>query len=226
VSVGGISLIVYQVFKYSGERWLNAKFEERLAAYKHAQQQEIERLRFKINALMDRTTKLHEREFDVLPETWARLNDAYWASRALTGALQQYPDVNQMKTAQMEEFLGKSPLAEWEKEELRKTADKTRYYMDRIGWHRFSDTQEALREFQIYFLKNGIFIPPDVKRKFQELSDLIRDALIEYEIKHAHKEITRMHEKMLALSKRGPEVLESLEIDVQGRLWSSQTETL
>jgi hypothetical protein len=28
-----------------GEKWLNAKFEERLAEYKHAQQKEIEQLR-------------------------------------------------------------------------------------------------------------------------------------------------------------------------------------
>jgi putative transposase len=26
---------------------------------------------------MDRTTKLHQREFDVLPEAWGRLNDAF-----------------------------------------------------------------------------------------------------------------------------------------------------
>jgi hypothetical protein len=61
------------LFKVLGEKWLNAKFEERLAQYKHAQQKEIEQLRFRINSLMDRTTKLHQHEFDVLPEAWSRL---------------------------------------------------------------------------------------------------------------------------------------------------------
>jgi hypothetical protein len=59
VAGGGLAAIVYAIFKFFSEKWLNAKFEERLAAYKHEQQKEIEQLRFKINALMDRTVKLH-----------------------------------------------------------------------------------------------------------------------------------------------------------------------
>jgi hypothetical protein len=50
---GAISAIAFGLFKVLGEKWLNAKFEERLAEYKHAQQKEIEQLRFRINALMD-----------------------------------------------------------------------------------------------------------------------------------------------------------------------------
>jgi hypothetical protein len=46
---GGISAIAYGLFRFFGERWLNAKFEERLAAYKHAQQKELEHLRLEIN---------------------------------------------------------------------------------------------------------------------------------------------------------------------------------
>jgi hypothetical protein len=54
--------VAYYLFKFLSEKWLNAKFEERLAAYKHEQQKELERLKFEINTLMDRTVKLHQRE--------------------------------------------------------------------------------------------------------------------------------------------------------------------
>jgi hypothetical protein len=70
VGSGTIGAIAFGLFKVLGEKWLNAKFEERLAEYKHAQQKEIEQLRFRINSLMDRTTKLHQHEFEVLPEAW------------------------------------------------------------------------------------------------------------------------------------------------------------
>jgi hypothetical protein len=80
VAGGGVGAIAYALFRFFSEKWLNAKFEERLAAYKHAQQKELEELRFKISALMDRTTKLHQREFDTLPEAWTKLNDAYGAT--------------------------------------------------------------------------------------------------------------------------------------------------
>jgi hypothetical protein len=62
---GGGGAVVFYLFKLFGEKWLNTKFEERLATFKHEHQKEIERLRGTINTLMDRATKLHQREFEV-----------------------------------------------------------------------------------------------------------------------------------------------------------------
>jgi hypothetical protein len=45
---GGGAAIAFALFKVFGEKWLNAKFEERLAEYKHAQQKEIEQDGFTI----------------------------------------------------------------------------------------------------------------------------------------------------------------------------------
>jgi len=46
-----------------------------LLAYKHEQQKELEHLKFSINAQMDRATKLHQREFEALPEAWSNSTD-------------------------------------------------------------------------------------------------------------------------------------------------------
>jgi hypothetical protein len=59
--------LAYWLFKLFSEKWLTAKFDERLAAYRHQQQKELEELRFKIRSLMDRTTKLYQREFFARP---------------------------------------------------------------------------------------------------------------------------------------------------------------
>lgn len=67
---GGVAIVAYALLRFFGEKWMNAKFEERLAAFKHAQEKELEELRYKINALLDRTVKLHQKEFDVIPEAW------------------------------------------------------------------------------------------------------------------------------------------------------------
>ena len=61
VAGGGLVGIAYAMFKRLGEKWLDAKFDERLAAYKHEQQKGLEQLRFKINTLLDRAIKLHHR---------------------------------------------------------------------------------------------------------------------------------------------------------------------
>jgi cell division protein FtsB len=61
---------LFGALKWFGENWINSKFSERLEAFKYAQQRELEQLKFQINASMDRAVKLHQREFETLPEAW------------------------------------------------------------------------------------------------------------------------------------------------------------
>lgn len=71
---GGLAAtIAYGAFQFLAKKWLDERFTERLETFKHAQNQEMERLRYRINALFDRTTKLHQHEFDVLPEVWEKI---------------------------------------------------------------------------------------------------------------------------------------------------------
>src|SRR4029077_13347880 len=96
VGVGAVGTIAWWLFRTFSEKWLNAKFEERLAAYKHQQQKELEHLKFSINAQMDRATKLHQREFDALPEAWARLMDAHGITMNVVSRSQSIIDLNAM----------------------------------------------------------------------------------------------------------------------------------
>src|SRR5262249_38991523 len=143
---GALSAIAFGLFRMLGEKWLDAKFEERLAEYKHAQQKEIEQLRFRINALMDRTTKLHQYEFEVLPEAWGRLNEAFGHTGAVVSPVQSYPDLNRMSEEHVNEYLKKTPLEEWEKAELMAETNKTESFRKRVFWYRLSDAQRACRE--------------------------------------------------------------------------------
>jgi hypothetical protein len=127
VAGGGGGAVAVWLCKLFGEKWLNTKFEERLASLKHEHQKEIERLRLRINTLMDRTTKLHQREFDVLPEAWSRLNDAFAQTNVVVSPIQRYPDLNRMAEEHINEFLKKTPLQEWEKAELMGQKDKTNW---------------------------------------------------------------------------------------------------
>ncbi|WP_210482929.1 hypothetical protein [Microvirga antarctica] len=222
VAGGGISIIVYGLFRYLGERWLTAKFDERLQAYKHAQQKELEQLRFRINSLMDRTTKLHEREFDVVPEAWARLIDAHSSVKGFTSAFRSYPDVNRMTLPQLEEFLAGSPLTGTQREELRASHDKLEYYQKAIFWHHLDKCRSSCREFNVYLLKNGIFMPAEMKAKFTRLEELIWDALVEHEVNEEHNAIPRERTKQKLLAVDGKTLLKVLEQDVQERLWSVQ----
>src|SRR5438128_9621440 len=96
ITVLGAVGAAYALFRYLGDKWLTDKFNKSLEAYKHAQQQELEQLRLRINTTFDRTVKLHANEFEVLPELWAKLNDAHNHVASLTSPLQTYPDLDRL----------------------------------------------------------------------------------------------------------------------------------
>jgi hypothetical protein len=206
-----------------GQKWLDAKFEERLAAYRHAQQRELEQLKFEINTLMDRMVRLHQREFDVLPEAWGRLNDAFQKLEPVALGFQQYPDVSRMPDNQLDELLDKSPLANWQKTELRSAHDRTRYYADAMAWHILQDAGGAYNDFRDYFHKNGIFISESIKDKFSEIEDMMLHAYIERRLSLQYRDQPQKFDKGQILHTDGPRLLKTLEQDVQSRLWSVKT---
>ncbi len=224
VATGGLGTVVYWLFKLLAEKWLHAKFEERLSAYKHIQQKELEQLRFEISALLDRTVKLHQREFDVLPEVWGLLTDSFNITRPVTLGAVLAPDIDEMTGEQFDDFLERIPFAAWQKNELRKAADKKRYYIDAISWYDLNRSQDACGKFHVYLLKNGIFIQPEIRVKFSELDDLLAGAIGERRVglQYPNTTMPQRFAKGLVLDSRGPGLLKSLEQDVQGRLWNSQ----
>jgi transposase len=224
VVVGGgvLTYIAYNIFKLLASKWLDEKFNQRLAAYKHEQQKEIEHLRFKINALLDRTIKLHQREFEVLPEAWALLNDAFWATNAFVSPLQQYPDLDKLNPIQLDEFLKSCEFTSSEKDELKNESDKTSYYSKRIFWYRLQKVRKTVRDAHIYFLKNGIFLQPLLREKFKELDDMIWDALFEREQSEEHPGMSRKFTKEQILRKDGEKLLKELEIYVRNRLCNTE----
>jgi hypothetical protein len=119
VAGGGFVAIAFAFFKFVGEKWLDkwltAKFDK-----------EIEQLRLKNNVLMNRTAKLHEWEFEVLPEAWSRLNDAFTTISGLGLRFDQ--NLDGIPEAQLNEFLSKSPLTSREQTQLKTEANRTAYY--------------------------------------------------------------------------------------------------
>ena len=204
----------YLMFKLLSEKWLNAKFDERLAAYKHAQQRELEQLKGEISVLLDRTLKLHQREFDVLPEVWGRLFNAV---NVVTLGFSQAPNVNSMTEAQLHDLLEKSEFAAWQKDELRAARDKTRYYTDTLGRRNLHSAHVKFMEFDAYLMKSGIFIPNPIKSQLTAVALLMHEAIMERRFPRSHNEPPDF-DKGLELHQRGRAMLKDLESSVQTRL--------
>lgn len=213
----------FAVFQFLGKRWIESKFAERLEKFKHEQNQEIEKLRFRINALMDRTSKLHQNEFEVLPTIWEKLREAYWKTIGLTSAGQTNPDLDNMSPTHFSEFVDKCQLKDWEKEMLKETevGQRNRAFAERIRWHRYVDVRDCCYDFRNYFESKGIFVQQDLKARVHELSAMIFDALFEAQMEAQTPRVMTDLAKIDLLHREGRPALESIEAEIQSRLWDA-----
>jgi len=217
VGGGSIALIVFQIFKRLGEKWLDARFNERLQNLRHEQAQEIEQLRFKVSTLLDRATKLHQREFEVLPEAWAKLSDAYWKAGALVAPFKEMPDLNRMGELQQDEFIAKSRLLSWQKAEVRDAKDKTAKYNEMDSLHVLGDAKTACRDSSRYLGVQGIFVEPELRKKMERLNQLLWSALIEDE---SNKQFDmRERDQARTLRDEGTQLRNELEAAIHRRIW-------
>jgi hypothetical protein len=130
LATGGV---IFAALRAYAAKWLDNRFAERLAVFKHAQAKEIEEVRFRINSIFDRLTKLHQKEFEVLPEAWAGLLDAFSKAEDCLSSYQSYPDLDRMSEAQRNDIIESCALREWQKEEILQAVDKTRRYQEHIN---------------------------------------------------------------------------------------------
>jgi len=179
---GGAAAVAYALFVFLGKNWIENQFAKGLQKYRHRQNEELEEIRYKINTLFDKVTKVHEKEFQVLPEAWGKLTDAINHVHKFVSAFQQHPDINKMSTAELNEFLRDSILYEYQKNELMQAKDKTEYYQEKKFFHDLVAVRNIYSDFHVYMQKNIIFLREELKVKFDKIDDLMWDALIRREI--------------------------------------------
>jgi hypothetical protein len=218
VSGGGGGAIAFAVLKSTASKWLDSHFEHRLQAYKHAQQIEIEHLKMSISNLLDRAIKLNQREFDVLPESWVKLNDAYWSVAGLVAPLQETPNINHMNAAQQEEFIKECALAEWQKQELRGAKDKTEYYRASYSWLRLHECKLKVKDAFVHLKKHGIFMSEDIRNKLLVINNLAWGAVVEFELNLDERFEPKQSEDTVKFRKDAESLMSDVEIDIRKRV--------
>lgn len=216
---GGLTLIVYKAFEHLAAKWLNSQFDARLQELKHQHDEELEQLRFKIAALLDRTTKLHQREFEMMPEAWAKLNDAFWQTRSTVSSFQEYPDIDRMTPTHQTEFIDGCKLQNWEKDELKRTNLKTEYYQKHIRLYYLGEAVNKSRDAHVFLLKNGIFFSEGIRKAFQEIDDLVWEAVIEHKFNVQNQTTPMQRQKIDLLEQKGDQLLLDIEAKVRERIW-------
>lgn len=162
---GGIAAISYLIFIWLGRKLMEDWFSKSLKNYE-----------FRINSLLNRVTKIHEKEFEVLPEAWIRLQDALGAMTQLAQPLPSgYQDASRMSNVELNEFLETLELSQREKEELVNSTDNNRNnsLREKLFQHSLVDTQDCINKFHNYLSYNRIFLSSDLFDEFLNIDHLL-----------------------------------------------------
>ena len=181
-AVAGFVGALYVVFQFFAKSWIENKFKESLEHYKHEQAVELQRLRVKIDSMLNSVLKLQEKEFETLAEAWRLLDEAFISLSSLVSPIQEYPDLDRMTSAELEEFLTNSKLFDSQKNKIRQLSEKTKTHQEIIFWYRFAAVKKACADLQNYVARQSIFFPLELKDLFSKVSEDMWSALIDKQV--------------------------------------------
>src|SRR6266849_6971153 len=171
---GGGAVVAWGIFAKFSDGWLAEKFAKRLETFKHEQAKELEHLRHTITSLFSRISKIHEKEFEVLPTAWHKLHQAYGRVSHVCSALKQTPDLDQMNTKLFEAFVADYKLHEARKKDLLQlqASNRNQYYGRLTFWSDLDEAKSAQRDLNNYLVQNRIFMTESLCQPFNEINTL------------------------------------------------------
>jgi hypothetical protein len=193
---------------------LNRTHQERLSQLNHEYQTKLEAVRSEIQRTFNRVSKVHEKEYEVLPEAWFLLQTAFGTSSNLMNRFMHYIRFATMSDAELDEFLATQPFSDTQKQQIRDApspdAKQAMYFKaaEATGHDQMMETQRVLRN---YVIAKSVFMSKKVFEGF----DAVSLKLIQVN--------TRFASKDEALKGEGYQLLAELQKDIEALLSTIQS---
>lgn len=215
---GSLIAINLGLLKWFGQKWFENQFSQKLEKYKRKQTEVLEQFRYQINIQLSRITKIHEKEFEVLPNIWYKLQDTYDGFLSLSAPIKQLPDLNNYNEQQLENFIRNCELLDYQKEELKDVNDKLKYYEDKVYWIRLFEAKKNLNDLRKYLRYNKIFLSKDLYKLFSDVEFTLIEAETELEQINQNFQIKQKYEIFKKLKINTEKYFLKIENSVQKRL--------
>lgn len=190
---------------------------------------ELETQKHRLQRLMDRASKLHQYEYEVLPELWDKMTIAVSATASITSRGQSYPAIARMGDGELDEFLKKSELTEWERNVLRHTTydKRDQELQGMLKWSRLRKALEHHQAFHNYLIARGIFLMLELREKIREFSNLNYDAFSEQQLdlQMEGESWTDRFKKRDLFQTEWTNRLNAIETEIQARIWDTRIES-
>jgi hypothetical protein len=216
----------YGLFTWLGRKWLENKFAERLQNLKSEQDQAIRMVQSTIDREVHRAKKLYDNEFTALSESWRLLRTAYDLSASTIGSTNA--NVSRMNHEELDRFLMKRGMEEWQRNELRTMNGEERQdeYFRWSEWQRAVEGDKRWRECQQQIDSTSIFFPAGFTEKFRVINEMILASNTEFEERIRQHKVPQYgaafdrYEWTKKLRAEGRVKMDELEGAVRDRLWS------
>ncbi|MBX4889677.1 hypothetical protein [Rhizobium bangladeshense] len=226
VTLAAVVGAAWAAFRWFGQKWIESKFAKSLEEYKAGQARELEKLKHKINSTFDRITRLHDREFDVLPDLWGKLVEAKLWAGAYISVTQSYARVMYLDDDALREFLDGTRFTEWQKREIIEAPNKQDQYIKTYNRYRYADVGGKLREFDLSFSKNGIFLHSELEEMMRKMLDIIHHAVVEHNVNEEENVRPRIRSASSTFENQGEALFLKIKRAVSDRLWESANKEL
>lgn len=221
---GGVSIgLFWLIGQKAAERWIDAHFARRQKEFEHEQAKELQRIKAKLDTVIQGSLKLQEREFKILPEAWEKISEAYGLACWLCAPMQSYTSLETMPPQQLDEFLSKQQeLWQTQKERIRvaPVSERDKIWQDIDTRMRYAKVYKTLAEADRFLKTNSLFLPDDLRDQFNEQIEVIWDALNSFNVgNHPHsKDYKMVRQAWDKLKKDGQPLHERIEKALRKRL--------
>jgi hypothetical protein len=216
----GSALVAYALFRFLGRKWIENKFAQKLEQHKHQQAIELQRLRIKIDSMLSGVIKLQEKEFDLLPKAWEKLDEAHRLVAWFLSPFQESFDLERMDDAELDEFLQGAALAKSEQQRIRTSSCRNQTYSEITSWHRLAKVRVAVVELSEFIARNGIFFPLQLKDNLNKIRELLWSALMTKQVGMEVKDYKIQRQGWQKIKDEIEPLYKSVEVDIFQRLRS------
>jgi hypothetical protein len=163
VLYSGVSVaIAFGFFRYLGKGYIDNWRAKDLEKYKMEQDS-------KINTQFNKVLKNQEKEYDILPMLWEKLQKLHIKIEGALFFLTKLPDLNRADEKYLENFIKDNEIPETVAENLRSGNDKNSVYKGYLDWKQMNDALKAFHDFKEYYQINKIFLSSKLKEKFFQI---------------------------------------------------------
>lgn len=177
VGSAGVMTIAVLLLKIFGKSLINHALDKSLEAAKSELAKELEYAKSELAILSARRLKLHDKEYVVFPELWAKLNKAKDSLDVAVAGWTTIPNFDSMDKNQIASWIASSDLSEEERSSFKATNNKVDFYGNILQKRCFNDAEVNNTDFHGYFINNKIFLSPNIKAEFTKIDSALERCL-------------------------------------------------